>query len=88
MNPQTNGECGTMSNVNFGQVQTPSNTYDPDILGGWGIRHRNYQVNVSVQQEVLPRVSVEVGYSQRWFAPASSPGSAAGGDFTSPTTGR
>ena len=33
-----------MSNVNFGQVQTPSNTYDPDIMGGWGIRPRNYQV--------------------------------------------
>jgi len=67
LNPQTNAECGTMSNVNFGQVQTPSNTYDPDILGGWGIRSRNYQVNVSVQQQVLPRVSVEVGYIQRWF---------------------
>ncbi len=67
MNPQANGECGTMSNVNFGQVQTPSNTYDPDILGGWGIRPRHYQLNMSVQQEVLRRVSVEVGYSQRWF---------------------
>jgi carboxypeptidase family protein len=67
MNPQTNGECGTMSNVNFGQVQTLSNTYDPDILGGWGIRPRNYQINLSVQQEVLPRVSVEVGYNHRWF---------------------
>jgi hypothetical protein len=67
MNPQTNGECGTMSNVNFGQVQTPSNTYDPDIMGGWGIRPRHYQLNISAQQEVLPRVSVEVGYSQRWF---------------------
>ena len=37
LNSQANGECGTMSNVNFGQVQTPSNTYDPDIMGGWGI---------------------------------------------------
>jgi hypothetical protein len=67
VNPQANGECGTMSNVNFGQVQTPSNTYDPDILGGWGIRPRHYQLNIAAQQEVLPRVSVEVGYSQRWF---------------------
>jgi len=67
LDPQTNGECGTMSNVNFGKVQSLSNTYDPNILGGWGIRSRNYQVNVSVQQEVLPRVSAEVGYVQRWF---------------------
>ena len=82
LNSQANGECGTMSNVNFGKVQTLSNTYDPNILGGWGIRPRNYQVNVSVQQQVFPRVSVEVGYNHRWFPPASSPGSAAGGDFT------
>ena len=67
LNPQANGECGTMSNVNFGQVQTPSNTYDPDILSGWGIRPRHYQLNISAQQEVLRGVSVEVGYSQRWF---------------------
>jgi hypothetical protein len=67
LNSQDNGECGTMSNVNFGKVQTPSNTYDPDIMGGWGIRPRHYQVNISVQQEVVPRVSAEVGYSHRWF---------------------
>jgi hypothetical protein len=67
LNPEANGECGRMSNVNFGRVQTPSNTYDPDILGGWGIRPRHYQLGVSVQQEVLPRVSVEAGYHQRWF---------------------
>ena len=54
LNSQANGECGTMSNVNFGQVQTPSNTYDPDIMGGWGIRPRHYQLNISAQQEVLP----------------------------------
>jgi carboxypeptidase family protein len=82
LNSQANGECGTMSNVNFGKVQTPSNTYDPDIMGGWGIRPRHYQLNISVQQEVLPRVSVEAGYSQRWFPGfvSSTPGGAT--DFT------
>ena len=28
---------------------------------------RNYQFGMSVQQAVHPRVSVEVGYNQRWF---------------------
>jgi hypothetical protein len=84
LNPQANGECGTMSNVNFGQVQTPSNTYDPDIMGGWGIRPRHYQINVSVQQEVLPRVSVEAGYSQRWFPGLYRPPGET--DFTTTTT--
>ncbi|MEO8256887.1 MAG: carboxypeptidase regulatory-like domain-containing protein [Acidobacteriota bacterium] len=59
--------CGAMDNVRFGQVQTPTNTYDPALLGGWGIRPRNLQFGGSIQHEVLPRVAVEVGYAQRWF---------------------
>jgi hypothetical protein len=69
LNPAGNGECGGMANQRFGQVQTPSTTYDEAVLGGFGIRPRNYQLGVSIQQEVLPRVSVEVGYHQRWFPP-------------------
>ena len=67
LNLAANGECGAAANQRFGQVQTPSNTYDDALLGGWGIRPRNYQFGASVQQEVLPRVGVEVGYHQRWF---------------------
>jgi hypothetical protein len=59
--------CGPLSNVNFGKVQSPSATYDQAVLGGWGIRPHNLQIGGSIQQQVLPRVSVEVGYSQRWF---------------------
>src|SRR6185436_18724012 len=59
--------CGTLSNVNFGKVQNPSSTYDQTLLGGWGIRPHNTQFNVSAQQQVMQRVSVELGYSQRWF---------------------
>jgi carboxypeptidase family protein len=84
LNSQANGECGTMSNVNFGKVQTPSNTYDPNIMGGWGIRPRHYQLNISAQQEVLPRVSAEVGYSHRWFPELYRPPGMT--DFTTTTT--
>src|SRR6185295_6582651 len=59
--------CGTLSNVNFGKVQNPASTYDQALLGGWGIRPHNLQLNGSIQQQVAQRVSVEVGYSQRWF---------------------
>ena len=59
--------CGALDNQNFGKVQSPSSTYDPAILGGWGIRPHNLQIGASIQQQVLPRVSVEVGYAQRWF---------------------
>ena len=67
LNPAANRECGAMANQRFGQVQTPTTTHDDALLEGWGIRPRNYQFGISVQQAVHPRISVEVGYNQRWF---------------------
>ncbi len=58
--------CGTVSNLNFG-TPAPSVTYDPKLLGGWGVRPGDWQFAASVQQAVLPRVSVEVGYYRRWL---------------------
>jgi hypothetical protein len=57
--------CGPLSNVNFGRAVF-SDTIDDKILGGWGARPTDWQFGASVQQEVLPRVSVEVGYFRRW----------------------
>jgi hypothetical protein len=56
--------CGPLSNTNFGKPVF-TNTYDPGILEGWGVRPSDWQVGVSVQQQLLPRVSVEVGYFRR-----------------------
>src|SRR6185436_8110291 len=58
--------CGAMSNANFGKPLF-TNTYDPAILEGWGVRPSDWQIGVSVQQELLPRVSVEIGYYRRWL---------------------
>ncbi len=58
--------CGAFSNLNFGKA-VYSNTIDPAILKGWGVRPSDWSFGVSVQQEVLPRVSVEIGYVRRWF---------------------
>jgi hypothetical protein len=58
--------CGAYSNRNFGTTAF-SNTLDPSILHGWGVRPSDWNFGVSVQHEVLPRVSVEVGYFRRWF---------------------
>ncbi len=55
-----------MSNLNFGTANF-SNTIDPDILQGWGVRPSDWNWSVSLQQEVLPRVSVEVGFYHREF---------------------
>ena len=58
--------CGVISNRNFG-TSNYNNTIDPDILKGWGVRPSDWSWSVSVQQEVLPRVSVEVGFIHREF---------------------
>jgi hypothetical protein len=34
---------------------------------GWGVRPRDWQFGASVQQQLLPRVSVELGYLKRWL---------------------
>jgi hypothetical protein len=56
--------CGALSNMNFGKPLF-TNTYDPAILQGWGVRPSDWQIGVSVQQELVRRVSVEVGYFRR-----------------------
>ncbi len=58
--------CGQISNLNFAKPVF-SNTYDPAILNGWGLRPYDWNIGVQVQQELLPRVSVNVGYFRRWF---------------------
>jgi hypothetical protein len=58
--------CGVAGNRNFGTANF-NNTIDPDILHGWGVRPSDWNWGVSVQQEVLPRVSVEVGFFHREF---------------------
>lgn len=68
-NPQSNGECGVISNLNFAQPNAPpSLSYDPAILQGWYNRPSDWIVGVTVQHELLPRMSVSVGYTRRWLA--------------------
>ena len=39
----------------------------PKLVNGWGVRPGDGQYGVSVQQQIVPRVSVEVGYNRRWL---------------------
>jgi hypothetical protein len=64
--PAGNGECGAWDDQNFGR-ERPGTAYDPAILGGWGVRPSDWQFGASVQRELLPRTSVEVGYYRRWW---------------------
>ena len=64
--PAANGECGASSNALFGQ-QIPTLTYDPATYTGWGSRGYNWEFSAGVQQELAPRVSMDVGYFRRVY---------------------
>jgi hypothetical protein len=55
-----------MADQNFGKP-TPSTTIDPAILDGYGVRPYNWEFSAGVQQQLAPRVSVDIGYFRRWF---------------------
>ena len=61
-----NGECGPISNTDFGTVR-PGSTYDPEILSGWGKRMYSWQFSASVQQELMARTSVELSFFRRTY---------------------
>jgi len=64
-NTATGGDiCGDWSNLNFGNPLNTT-TVNPDVLHGWGIRPYDWQYGVSIQHELLTRVSVDVGYNRR-----------------------
>jgi hypothetical protein len=64
-----NGECAALTgnNLNFGAVSGNITQVNQDTLRGWGARDYDWQWSIGVQQEVLPRVSVDVAYSRRSF---------------------
>jgi hypothetical protein len=59
--------CGAMSAQTFGTTALTTAAIDPKILEGWSVRSNDWQIGVSVQQQVLPRVSIEAGYFRRWL---------------------
>ena len=62
LRPADGDACGAISDRNFGTA-TLSRNFDPAALKVWGVRPADWEFGVSIQQEVLPRVSVELGTS-------------------------
>ena len=70
--PATTGSgdiCGALTGdaLNFGKTGSNLARVNPDVLSGWGVRRYDWQWGVDLQQELLPRMSLEAAYNRRWF---------------------
>jgi len=66
LNRGSNGECGAIATSAFG-TNVFTSDLDPSLRSGWGVRPGDWGFGASVQQEILPRVSIELGYNRRWL---------------------
>lgn len=66
-NPLANGECGQVSDLNFGKPNPRNLGYHPDLLTGWNVRNHNWEVSAQLQHELTPGVSADVGFFRRWY---------------------
>src|SRR3954470_16697293 len=60
--------CGALTgnNRNFGKPGAAT-VVNPSVLSGWGVRPSDYQSTITLQQEIIPRVSGEFSYTYRTF---------------------
>jgi hypothetical protein len=59
--------CGG-TDLRFGSTALIGSEFDEDLFSGWGVRPSDWAFGVSIQQELFPRASVEVGYHRRTFS--------------------
>jgi hypothetical protein len=69
LNFAANGECPllTGNDANFGGVSGNITQVNQATLHGWNVRQSDWQWGITVQHEVIPRLSAEVAYNRRWF---------------------
>ena len=65
-NFSANGECGGISNANFGQANPNAVRYAEDLIRGFGSRDYLWDVSAEVQQELRQGVSLLLGYYRNW----------------------
>ena len=68
-----NGECGAISNTNFGGSNVTTR-YADDIAKGFAIRDYFWDLATEVQHQVSQGLSVTVGYYRNWSDHFPTPG--------------
>jgi hypothetical protein len=61
-NFEANGECGAISNQNFGRNNPLATRYDPSVLNGYGKRDYNWDFTVEIQHELAQGIALSGGY--------------------------
>lgn len=65
-NPLSNGECGTISDLNFGTAAA-STRFDPALLSGWNVRPFNWEFSAGIERELRPGVAVNAAFFRRVY---------------------
>jgi hypothetical protein len=63
--PFENGECGTISNLNFGRANPNALSYDPKLTTGY--RPYHWETTAQVQRQIRDGMSVTLGWYRRSF---------------------
>ncbi len=63
ISPLANGECAAANPSNFG-TSNPTVRYADDALTTRGY---NWEASAALQHELMPRVSINLGYFRRWY---------------------
>jgi hypothetical protein len=66
-NPNLNGECGRIDNLNFGLNNPNAYRWDSDLLTGWGRRDYTWQAQAVAQHELRPGMAINFGYFRTWY---------------------
>jgi hypothetical protein len=61
-----NGECGAISNANFGQLNPNARRYADDLIRGFGNRDYLWDTSVELQHQVSARMSLKGGWYSNW----------------------
>jgi hypothetical protein len=65
--PGANGECGAISNINFGLNNPNATHYDSNVLNGFDKRPYDWELMTGVQHEVRPGLAATASFFRHWF---------------------